>query len=205
MYSDSVEHGFTVNCPQCMYNEQNQGSKPGHSHSDICLRRLLDAFLFTPAARRRFEAYKERIDQTIAGRGPDYEWRLGGAGSGSAAALGADGPGIARPATDPAQPRHTNTSTTTTDGTTNNGPAARPTAVRQTPEQTGDSSGSGDRAPRDAHGRVKGAMGVPSDEAPAETCGAKRQRDEILYGQHTSMDDYCPPGPNAGDRHGNGG
>ena len=73
MYSDLVEHGFTVNCPQCMYNDQNQRSKPGVSHSDICRRRLLDALLSIPAGRRRLEAYEERIDQAIAGRGPDYE------------------------------------------------------------------------------------------------------------------------------------
>ena len=58
---------------------------------------------------------------------------------------------------------------------------------------------------RDAHGRVRGAMGVPSDEAPAETHGAELQRDETLHVQHASMEDYCPPGPNAGDRHVNGG
>ena len=103
-YGDLVEHGFTVECPQCMYNEQNQRSKPGISHSNICRQRLLDALLSIPAGRRRFEAYEEKIDQAIADRGPEYEWRPGGAGSGRAAAMGADGSGVARHGTDPVQP-----------------------------------------------------------------------------------------------------
>ena len=192
-YGDLVEHGFTVECPQCMYNEQNQRSKPGISHSNICRQRLLDALLSTPAGRRRFEAYEEKIDQAIADRGPEYEWRLGGAGSGRAAAMGADGSGVARHATDPAQPRPSSTATTATDD------IAPVVPERPVPEQTGGSSASGYQAPRDAHGRVRGAMGAPSDEAPAETRGAGPQRVDTPYGGYTSMDDYCPPGPNAGD------
>ena len=56
MYSDLLEHGFTVGCQQCEYNEMNQRSKPGLSHSNICRRMLLDVLLSSPAGRKRLDA-----------------------------------------------------------------------------------------------------------------------------------------------------
>ena len=108
-YGDLVEHGFTVGCKQCEYNEVNQRSKPGVSHSNICRRRLLDALMTTPAGQQRLEQYEEKIDQAIADRGPDYPWEPGGVGSGASAALGSDGSGLARATDEAPQPRRNST------------------------------------------------------------------------------------------------
>lgn len=107
-YNEIVEHRFTENCPQCKNNERHRKSKPGVSQTNACRQRLQDALMSTPPGQKRLELCEGRIDPAIADRVPDYEWLPGGTGAGRAAALGADGSGLARaaaaPAGDPAVP-----------------------------------------------------------------------------------------------------
>ena len=129
-YGDLVEHGFTVGCKQCEYNEVNQRSKPGVSHSNICRRRLLDALMTTPAGQQRLEQYEEKIDQAIADRGPDYPWEPGGVGSGASAALGSDGSVLFRATDEALQPRRSPTGSPTLEAVkraSNDGPQTRTT------------------------------------------------------------------------------
>ena len=78
-YADLTTYGFTKDCPQCDFNMMHQKSKPGQIHTATCRRRILDAMLATPEGRKRLEVYESKVDHAIADRGPDYNWRTGGA------------------------------------------------------------------------------------------------------------------------------
>ncbi len=60
-YSDLIDHGFTVGCPQCAHSEIHHRSRDGLDHTTACRQRLMTEIMKTAKGRERIENWKKEF------------------------------------------------------------------------------------------------------------------------------------------------